>query len=167
MRNRPTTGFATALLLAWAVPTLAQAQSTEKPRIAILPRDRYTIIVDVWVHAGAQPLFVPYCGIEESGMEHLCALAARLEVHSPKGWRKAEIREGNTLSARDPRKAEVKLVPARSKNWFTFVFNTDVLGIPPGARLRIVVDTWPSEKSLRDGSPPIKVTSPEFLCPPE
>ena len=58
------------------------------------------------------------------------------------------------------------LIPPKSKRRFHFSFDADVLGIPPGARLRVVVDAWPSKKSLREGAVPMQVTSPEFVCLP-
>ncbi len=167
MVKRGTVAFVVLVLFAQAPALLGQKEPSQKPRIWVyVPPGRYLIEVDVWLHTSEEPLFVPYCGEQESGREDLCAAAAWLERQSRDGWRKAEVRNATMGPGRDPRKAEGVLIPSRSKRVFSFSFNTDVFGIPPGTRLRVVVDAWPDEKSLREGVPPVQVTSPEFVWPP-
>jgi hypothetical protein len=131
-----------------------------------IPRRPYLVSVDSWLYSAKDPLFVPYCGTDESGREYLCTLAAHLEKKTPQGWRKAQLRDAS-LGGKSLVFASGDVIPARSKDSFTFIFSTDTFGIPPGTRLRVVVDAWPSQEKMRSGAPPTQVTSPEFVCPPE
>jgi hypothetical protein len=167
MSRQLSLSLAAVALLAMSAPLAGEKQPDQKPRIRVwIPSRLYLVSVDLWVYSGEGPLFVPYCGKEESGREDLCTLGAHLEKKTPEGWRRAELRNG-TLSGKDLLHAAVDSIPPRDKRPFTFMFSTDAFGIPPGARLRVVVDAWPNEKSLRVGPPPIQVTSPEFVCPPQ
>ncbi len=166
MAKRGTIAFVVLVLFALAPPFSGQKEPGQEPRIRVwVPWRPYLVEVELWLYTAGDPLFVPYCGKEESGGEVLCGLGAHLQLWTSKGWRKAEVRNA-TLTGRDPRKAEGRLIPPRSKGSFTLVFSTDAFGIPPGTRLRVVVDAWANEDSMRSGAPPTQVTSPEFLCPP-
>jgi hypothetical protein len=167
MVKRGTIVFIMLALFAQVVPLFGQKEPAQKMGIRLQTLQRlYLVSVGLSLSTSADPLFIPYCEKTESGETVLCTLAAHLEVQTPRGWRKAEVRDA-TVATRDPRKAEGSLIPPRSKRYAIFYFNTDVYGIPPGTRLRVVVDAWPNEESMRGGAPPTQVTSPEFVCPPQ
>ena len=166
MVKRGTRGLLVGMLFALVPPIVGHNTADQKPRIRVfIPWRPYLVSVDIWLYTADDSLFVPYCGEDESGRRDLCGLAAHLEKMTPQGWRRAELRNG-TLTGKDPHMAPGDVIPPGSKGSFTFIFSTDAFGIPPGTHLRVVVDSWPDEKSMRAHAPPIKVTSPEFVCPP-
>lgn len=166
MVKRGTIAFVVLVLFAFAALLSGQKEPGKNMGIRLWALQRVNVVTAGFLLATSEnPMFVPYCGKTESGEELLCTLAARLEVQTPRGWDKAEVMNANLLT-KNPRKAEGRLIPPRSKSSFFFHFNPDVYRIPPGTRLRVVVDAWPNENSMRSGAPPIQVTSPEFVCPP-
>jgi hypothetical protein len=168
MFKRGTGTLGALVALALVTPLLGEKEPSRKAQIrVVVPGGRYLVRVDVWVLTSEDPLFVPYCGKQESGREVLCTRAAWLEQQTQQGWRKAEVKGSTVSPGRDPREAEGVLIPPRSKRPFSFTFDTDVLGISPGTRLRVVVQTWSNENSVRAGDAPTRMTSPEFVCPPE
>ena len=166
MVKRGTTGLVVCMLLALGPPLWGQSEPDQKPRIRVwIPGRFYPVSVDLWLYSGKDPMFVPYCGTDESGREHLCTLATHLEKKTPQGWRTASLRDA-TLTGKSLVFAAGEQIPPNSKGEFTFVFDTDAFGIPPGTRLRVVVDTWPNQNSMRARDQPLQVISPEFVCPP-
>jgi len=166
MSRRLLLSLAAVALLAFAAPMRSQKQPTQNPRISVdVPPRRDLVRIGVRLFASENPLCVPVCEREEGGRGILCGLATHLEQHTARGWRRARVRDAS-LTGRNPRLASAETIPVAGNEMFSFAFSTDIFAIPPGARLRVVVDAWPSEKSLREGAPPIQVTSPEFVCPP-
>jgi hypothetical protein len=167
MINRGTMAFVVCTLFALVPPLMGQKEPDQEPRIRVwAPRRLSLISVDLWLYSSKDPLFVPYCGTDESGRPYLCTLGAHLEKMTPQGWRKAQIRGGD-LTGISLLSAHGELILPRDRASFTFIFDYDLFGIPPGTRLRVVVDAWPSKESLESGAPPTEVTSPEFVCPRE
>jgi hypothetical protein len=158
--------FAISALLALAAPLLGQKQSSQTPHIRMWAPWRPSLVsVDLWLYSADDPLFVPYCGMDEENEMHLCSLATHLEKKTSHGWREAELRNA-TKTGKGLQFASGVLIRARSRDSFTFTFSTDAYGIPSGTRLRVVVDAWPNQDRMRSGTPPTQVTSPEFVCPP-
>jgi hypothetical protein len=166
MAKRGVVAFVVVVLFALTAPLSGQKEPGQEPRIRVWIPGRYNLVsVDLWVYSAEDPLFVPYCGTDEEGGKHLCALATHLEKKTPQGWRKAQVRNA-TMTGKPLVFASGDLIPPRSKDSYTFTFSTDAFGIPPGTRLRVVVDTWSSLDGMRSGAPPTRVISPEFVCPP-
>ncbi len=166
MVKRGAIAFVVLVLFALAVPLLGQKEPDKEPRIRVfIPWRPYLVSVDLWVYSAEDALFVPVCGTDEEGKMHLRALATHLEKKTPQGWRKAQVLNA-TMTGKSLVFASGELIPPRDKDSFAFTFSTDAFGIPPGTRLRVVVDAWPSRDGMISGTPPIQVTSPEFVCPP-
>lgn len=166
MVRRGAIAFVVLVLFAHAAPLAGQRGPDQEPRIRVwAPRRLSLVSVDLWLYSSKDPLFVPYCGTDESGGPYLCTLGAHLEKMTPQGWRKAQIRGGN-LTGISLLSAHEELIPPRDRASFTFRFDDDLFGIPPRTRLRNVVDGWPSKESMESGAPPTEVTIPEFMCPP-
>ncbi len=162
------TGFILLMLSAYAVALSGQADSGKGLRIRLrtLPQRLHVVAIIFQLTTSEDPMFVPYCEKQEGGEEVLCSLATHLEFQTTHGWQKAVFTEANLLS-KDLRKADGRVVPPRSKKSFFFLFSTEIYRIKPGTRLRVIMDAWPDEASMRAGAPPTQVTSPEFVCPPE
>ena len=48
---------------------------------------------------------------------------------------------------------------------FIFRFSRDYFEVDPGQQLRVVIDVWKDEQSMKDGEEPIKLYSQPFKCP--
>jgi len=118
--------------------------------------------------ATGSTIVVPTCGADEKPPDELCGLAARLEVRSEGGWRAVGFRPGvgAVLGGLPMERWKVRVVPDGATTTFTFWFATHAgLDLRRGDRLRIAVDTWPDERSMRAGASPTQVRTPEFRCP--
>ncbi len=170
MITRGTMVFVVCMLFALVASLSGQKEPHRPPQISVLGT-RTLFVAELWLRSSNDPLFVPYCGTGESGRKFLCTRGTHLEKKTPEGWRKAEVRGAASLGGSSLLSVPGQLIPPRDRGsfrgCFTFIFDPDIFGIPPGARLRIVVDIWQSEESLESGAAPAQVTSPEFVYPGE
>jgi hypothetical protein len=127
---------------------------------------RPLIVVQVNLHAGDKPVVVPYCGKGSFGANFLCTGMLRLEVETPNGWREAKLRYRETVlgTVRKDRVDFAVIAPDHGLD-FEAAFSPEVWSIDRGQRLRLVVDTWGDEQSMRSGQPSAKLRSPVFECP--
>jgi hypothetical protein len=126
-----------------------------------------TMSVTVSIFAGDQDLIVPYCGLSASSEESLCGppTPTRLEVQTAKGWRPVGLRYDAALGALSPEVWKARLIPARKWHVFSLLFSKDDFAVKSGQRLRLVIDAWPDEQSMRSGGRPIELTTTAFECP--
>ena len=159
-----------ACYLPWWRRCQGKRSPTDRPKSLCWELEHFSL-QRLWLRSSNDPLFVPYCGTGESGRKFLCTRGTHLEKKTPEGWRKAEVRGAASLGGSSLLSVPGQLIPPRDRGsfrgCFTFIFDPDIFGIPPGARLRIVVDIWQSEESLESGAAPAQVTSPEFVYPGE
>jgi hypothetical protein len=152
-----------------APPLAAQGELNHDARVVIgglVLTHQVRVGVEVQPPASGQQLFVPYCVEHELGDRVLCVVGSRLEVQAEDGWRPALPRqEGTALAGIPLRRARGRAVPPGSTEHFIFEFSKDFLAVDAGQRLRIVVDVWRTEESMRAGDASIKLTSPPFDCP--
>jgi hypothetical protein len=124
--------------------------------------------VTVSILAGDRDLIVPYCGLARSEEESLCGppTPTRLEVHTAKGWRPVGLRTGDAvLGALSPEVWKARLIPARKGHVFSLLFSKDDFAVERGQRLRLVIEAWPDEQSMRSGGRPIQLVTAAFECP--
>jgi len=153
------------------ITTTTFAQSTE--RMSTLSEARITtaraipqIAVYVELQAGKEQMVVARCGETIARMPILCTSRARLEVQTQKGWKAAKLRTTYGVLGGPPRGQEAGLlVAADERASIAYVFSRRFFEVDSGQMLRVVVDTWPNERSMKDGGPPGQLVSPSFECP--
>jgi hypothetical protein len=166
MRNRISGVIAIALIgtLQW-VP--GQSQSKQEAHLSIgsigtVPQ----IYVHIELQTSTEQLFVPYCGESEAGEGFLCTLGTHLEVQTGHAWHPVKLRAAlGVLGGLSLDRAKGIRIAPKSGAAFIFQFSRRYFVVNPGQRLRIVVDAWADEQSMRAGRPSIQLTSPAFECP--
>lgn len=125
-----------------------------------------SLAVEIRLFSAAQDMVVPYCGEGEGGSLTLCNLAVRLERETRNGWRRVGLRHADAVLGGVPaEKWRFRLIAAGRWHDFHFLFPKDDFAVERGQRLRVVVDTWSGEPSMRSGQPPLRVASAIFTCP--
>jgi hypothetical protein len=124
------------------------------------------VYVALRLRTSDQQVFVPYCGESDTGEKILCTLGAHLEVRTSRGWRPAKLRTTyGVLGASSLGRAGGSLIAPRSEASFSFQFSRRFFEVEPGQQLRVVVDAWPDEQSMKMSGRSIQLTSPPFECP--
>ena len=144
----------------------AQRELNQKAQLGIQEvRALSAIHVPLELMAADTQLFVPYCG-EFNGEKFLCNSAAHLESRTPQGWRPAKLRTTfGVMGALRLDLARWKQIPPRSGSLFIFSFRKRYFIVVREQQLRVVVDAWPDEESMKTGERPIQLTSPPLKCP--
>lgn len=158
-----------AAVMLFAVPPALQGQS-ERKQLAQLDVGTVQAVQQVYVtlrlRTADQQLFVPYCGELEGGEKVLCTLGTHLEVQTSQGWRRAKLRTTfGVLGGWSLDLAHGSLIAPRSGASFNFRFSRRFFQVEQGQQLRVVVDAWPDEQSMRTGGRSIQLISPPFECP--
>lgn len=147
-----------AMLSGQETPT---AVTVSIERIRAVPQ----IYVAVAIDAADRQLFVPYCGTSEGGENILCTAGTRLEIQTHGRWIPVKLRTAyGVLGAARLGRAGGRLIESGSRASFLFQFSTHFFDVEPGQRLRVVVDTWADEQSMKSGQVPLSVSSPPFKC---
>jgi hypothetical protein len=124
------------------------------------------IDVVVELQAGGEQAVVPVCGETEYGTPILCILKTRLQVQTRGGWRPVRLRTTYGVLGGSPEgRITGKVVQPMGKGTFVFVFSRRYFDVEVGQRLRILVDAWPDEQSMRSRGTPIQMASTPFECP--
>jgi len=116
--------------------------------------------IGLYLQASQEPLFVPYCEERKDGEESLCT--ARLEVETQDGWRSASHKPDLAATLSGVISTERRLISPGHGAMFTFVFSKDIFAITHGQRLRVMVDAWPDEHSIKTGGQIIQLASTPF-----
>jgi hypothetical protein len=144
-------------------------QNISKPTAKVTDvRAVHSVSIKIRVFSGDKDVFVPYCGQSEGGTEFLCGPPAptHLEVQTANGWRPVRLRTNDAVLGRlSPERWDIRPIPAGGWHDFLFGLSKDDLAIEGGQRLRLVVDAWPDEQSVRSGGRPIQLATPPFECP--
>jgi hypothetical protein len=164
MTNELLFGLAGLVLFGVARPISADSQPKQAAQLQIrgvLP----WINVGLELHTLGEHMFVPYCG-EMEGVPILCMTAVRMEVEAKQGWRPANLRTTfGVLGGMTLDRASGKVVAPSTTVFFVFRFSRRFFEVDPGQRLRVVVDAWADEESMRSGGRPTQLSSPAFECP--
>jgi hypothetical protein len=124
------------------------------------------IYVPLIVHSSDSSLYIPYCGKMEGGEQILCNSGAHLEVFINKKWSSAQLRTTYGILGAIPLvKSEGTVIDPKSKAAFLFQFSRRFYEVEPGQYLRIVIEAWPDEQSMKNRMKSIKLTSDTFKCP--
>ena len=125
-----------------------------------------TIVVVIQLHSIERQLFVPVCGEDEMGTPILCGGSARLEIHTAAGWSPAKLRtDYGVLGAPPPARLGGRLLEPNGDARFLFLFSRADFDVKTGQRVRIVLDTWSDERSMKAGVTAVPLPSPPFRCP--
>jgi hypothetical protein len=124
------------------------------------------VYVPLSLHTSDEQLFVPYCGGWNEEKLLCTSATAHLEVYTKKGWEPAELKTSYAVFGAPPiNRASGILIAPNSSAAFTFQFSTLFFNVARGQQLRVIVDTWHDEQSMRAGKPSIALSSAPFKCP--
>lgn len=167
MTNQLVFTFAAIALFGISRPVQCQKESKQVAQLEIGSiRAVPQVYVSLRLRTSDQQVFVPFCGESESGGKILCALGAHLQVRTSKGWRPAKLRTTyGVLGASLLERAGGSLIPPKSGESFDFQFSRRFFKVEAGQQLRVVVDTWPDEQSMKTPGRSIQLVSPPFECP--
>ena len=156
---------AAALLFGITLPLSSQSPPRANASIADVVLIQ-TVSVRITVSSPETQLFVPYCGEGESGSEALCNLAIHIEAETRDGWRPMRLRTTDAVLGGAPSdRWKVRQIPAGRRHDFVFAFPKNEFAVERGERLRIVVDAWPDEQSMKTGGAPVRLATAPFECP--
>jgi hypothetical protein len=142
----------------------ACSQSKSNPTAIAFGHDIESFVtISVDVHSGDKEILIPYCGIKESEKLYLCNLAYRIEVKASEGWPLGKNFVFDT-GGRPPDKWKIKHIPAGDWEPFYLQINLGMFNVYKGQTLRVIIDTWRDERSLRTGKNAIKLTTNEIQC---
>ena len=124
-------------------------------------------VVYVDIRSSTRPLFLPSCGGSEQDGYSLCQGAAFLEIRRGKNWERAKPPKGMLATLGTENSSEWKWISigTSSSGRFVFAFTPELLGVSAGAQVRITVDAWTDQNSLKQDGSHITFTSPTFVCP--
>jgi hypothetical protein len=115
-----------------------------------------------------QQVVIPYCDDVMGTIKSLCTLdgGAHLEVLTNQGWRVVKQRKTLGVVGGLPWDAvRSATIPANSNVDLRYKFSRRYFEVEPGQKLRLVIDTWSDEKSMKNREKGIELTSPSFTCP--
>jgi hypothetical protein len=112
----------------------------------------------------AQPMIVPYCGRRDAA-DVLCGPTAGLEVHAADGWHFA-YRKSNYALVGYPMPEQAITLDPQSEKYFLYRIDERLMGVTPGERVRLVVFTWPDQRSIDAREPGTRLVSLPFNLPP-
>ena len=122
-------------------------------------RTLFRVALDI--QAGDTPLVIPVCGTD---VELLCG--AKLEVLSSQRWVSAPTpRDGPILGGFSVDRAKASVVQPHSSTRFVYQFAKHVFELSKGQQLRVVVNAWPDEVTMRANGPSIRIEGPTFQLP--
>lgn len=139
-----------------------QAAQLEVENVHAVPQ----VFVDLRLRASEQPMFIPYCEESEGGEKILCTVATHLEVKTKDGWRPAKLRTTfGVLGGLSLSHARGIQIAPQSVASFSFQFSRRFFEVDPGQQLRVRVDAWSDEQSMKAGRQGMQLVSPPFNCP--
>lgn len=134
-------------------------------KIGLAELENQSVRIHYRVSAGGKLIFVPVCQQPTNEIAFPCMV--RIEVHTSQGWVPVQIK----------RKYKAKLGFLPAEYWkpqvvlpgqsasFTYSFLMKLFAIKQGERLRLAVDVWMDEKTMKTGENGIHVVSRSFACP--
>lgn len=164
-------GLAAVTLFGTGQLLRSQSEPKEGPRIALgSVRAVPQVYVSLRLRAADKQIFVPYCGQPERGTTItgiLCTLGTHLEVRRGSEWYPARPKTslGAILGGLRLDLADGSLLPPGIEEEFEYVFSRRYFEVDPGQTLRVAVDVWPDEQSMRGGRKSTQIASPAFECP--
>lgn len=164
---RPLLRFGAWMVCGIGPALLVQQRELPEPRAQLTVRNVVPQVdVVIELQTAEEQTVVPYCGETEYGIPILCILKAKLEVQTREGWRPAKLRTTYGVLGGPPSgRIAGKLIAPKGKGSFVFAFSRRFFDVEVGQQLRVVLDAWPDEQSMRAGGQPIQLTSPPFECP--
>jgi hypothetical protein len=185
MNGQPMLCLAVVALFGIGQALRGQSEPKEGPRLDLgnvgaIPQ----IYVSLRLRAPDKQIFVPYCGQSKIGTwdkslfapyqsqavanttRILCTAGTHLQVRSGAEWVPAGARTTFGILGRLPLDlADGVLIAPGSELSFEYEFSRRYFQVEPGQLLRVIVDLWPDEESMKSGRPSTKIASPPFECP--
>ena len=161
--HRIAVGTAAALVVASSCLSMVQAVSGLKASVQsvrAVPLVRLQLVVR---NTTSKLIFVPTCG-DRGGIPFLCSLATHLEVFGGKGWKPANAAKDSPLLGGIPITGGIVVKPGDEAT-FGWEFVTTLFAIPNNAQLRLVLDAWRDETSMKGDKPSDAIPSEDFKIP--
>jgi hypothetical protein len=122
--------------------------------------------IRVTIQTDKNQLCVACCGMEENGEEIIYSKTAHLEMETNEGWVPVKLRWPEVILGDVPfYLIRCKTINPESKESFIVRFNRSLFAIKQGQRLRLVIDTWSYETSMKANKPSKPMISLPFDCP--
>lgn len=125
------------------------------------------IYINMQFHTSDNPVFIRYCADRFDGVKILCPLqGSEVEVRTSQGWRPAKQKLIHGVFT-PPHHDYVfsTMIKPHDEATFQFEFSRNYFEVEPGQQLRVVIDTWNNEQSMKNDDEPIKIYSQPFKCP--
>jgi hypothetical protein len=120
----------------------------------------------VEIRASDKQLVIPHCGTTETGEYVLCTGQAHLELKDGKLWSNARPKSGGAILGGMPRERwESCVILPGHQAYFMFTFSKAFLSVQQNQQLRVAVNAWANEESLKSGGAVATLWSPTFMCP--
>ena len=126
-------------------------QNASKPTVQTKSVElTHLVSVEITVFSPEKDLVVPYCGDGEGRADSLCILPAYLEVQTSRGWKPVKLRHSDAVLGEVPLdRRRLRLIPAGQNHDFSMSFRKEEFAVERGQRLRVVVNAWPDEESMK------------------
>ena len=127
-------------------------------------RRETVIIIPVSVRNSSEgQVFVPYCG--ELGKSHLlCTLAVHLEIRSAGRWQPVRAKSQESLFGGLALDNGILLNKGQEES-FIYQFDATFFDVARGQELRLLVDSWPDQASMKTGANTVQFRSVPFVMP--
>lgn len=108
-------------------------------------------------------MYIPYSG-EHGGEWFASVLAVHLESYTSSGWQPAKAVSGYPLLGGEPLERCLAIEQGKTQS-LLYQFDVNRYKLVHGQRLRLIVDAWTDETSLKTKPPTERLLSPEFKMP--
>lgn len=171
----PFVGFLLLVLPSCTAMATPQQDAEKAPSATVESVDRPDVVrLKVTLHnSTGKPLILPYCGYDDGMALRLCFGGVGLQRLAGSGWdwAPATTQCGVIVGAISP-SMTTRLEPHTEKTVVVYLDDFSLFHLKPGARARLVVQTWPDDGSINtkegraDTSRRTELASQPFDVPP-
>jgi len=122
------------------------------------------VVVRARIVAGAEPLVIPTCGTSDNQEPHLCTLGVGIEVETAHGWVAASLTPdiGSVPGGIPLDRTKAKTIEPGMNAEVRFTFDKQDYVLRAGQHVRLRIDTWSTEDSMRANGPKVSVVTRWF-----
>jgi hypothetical protein len=88
-----------------------------------------------------------------------------LEFFDGKKWNRAKPGYPGEVFGVETSHWKAAAIPPNGSAIFYLIFSQSFYHVQKGEKLRLIIDFWSTEESMRNGKPDGSLVSPEFVCP--
>lgn len=152
--------------IAWPIQNTESGKSTDELEVKFVGTSTKAFVI-IKFQTIEKSAYILYCADNFDGTKYLCPLqGSDLEVLTRHGWQR--VKQKSIFGTLGPPSRDVvfsALIEPHSETTFRFEFSRDYFEVEPEQQLRVVIDTWVNERSMKNGDEAIKLHSQPFECP--